>query len=255
MTQALSPTNVTLPQDLIDIISLGEQLATKELMSASNYQNNGNSTEAARYAQAAGETDRHLLQLVAQYELDAKLNKEAKYTMEVARIAYLVSDIQGKETRVYQITRTAQSNNITPPDMSNIQSKIDESKQDVKNAISNIGVSDQKQESKSIGDAEKNLQGVEKEISAILKNLRQQLQKNAGEHRLDKIIGVLTDRANTLEAQAQKSGNSDAISELASARSSIQNASQAAANGDLKLATQLLKDARIHLNAAQSLLG
>jgi chromosome segregation ATPase len=254
ITSALSPANVTLPQDLSDILSLGSQLATEEFAAASNYQNNGKPIAAERYAQAASEIDRHLLQLVSQYEWDAKLNKEAKYTVDVARISYLVSDIQRKETRVYEITRAAQSGNVTLPDMSDIQSKIDASKQDVQNAISNI-VSDPKQVTKSVADAEKNLQGVEKEISAISKDLRQQLQKIGGEHRLDKVIGALNDKADSLEAQAKKLGNSDALSEVASARSSIQNASQAVASGDLKLATQLLKDARIHLYAAQSLLG
>lgn len=257
ITSALSPANVTLPQDLSDIISLGSQLATKEFASASSYQNNngGNPIAAARYAQAASEIDRHLLQLVGQYELDAKLNKEARYTVEVARISYPISDIQRKQTMVYEITKAAQNGNVTLPDLSDIQSKIDASKQDIQNAISNI-VSDPKQTTKSVEDAEKKMQGVEKEISAIWKDLSQQLQKKiGGEHRLDKVIGALNDKANSLEAQAKKLGNSDALSEVASARTSIQNASQAIASGDLKLATQLLKDARIHLYAAQSLLG
>jgi hypothetical protein len=253
VTSALSPANVTLPRDLSDIVSLGSQLAAKEFATASNYQSNGNSIAAVRFAQAGTEVDRHLLQLVSQYEWDAKLNKDARFAADVARISYIISDIQRKETRIYEITRAAQSGNVTLPDMSGVQSKVSDAKQDVQNAISSI--SDQKQLMKNIEDAEKKMQSAERELSAIWKNLRQQLEKAGGEHRLDNIISVLNKKVSSLETQANKQGNQDALSEISSARANIDNASQAIASGDLKLATQFLKDAKIHLSAAQSLLG
>jgi hypothetical protein len=253
VTSALSPANTTLPQDLTDIVSLGSQLAAKEFAAASNYQSNGNSIAAVRFAQAGTEVDRHLLQLVAQSEWDAKLNKDARFTADVARISYIISDIQRKETRIYEITKAAQSGNVTLPDMSGVQSKVNDAKQDVQNAISSI--SDQKQLMKNVEDAKKKMQSAERELAAIWKNLRQQLEKAGGEHRLDNIISVLNNKASSLEIQANKQGNQDALSEIANARANMENASQAMANGDLKLATQLLKDAKIHLSAAQSLLG
>lgn len=253
ITSALSPANVTLPSDLTDIVSLGLQLAAKEFAAASNYQSSGSSLKAVKYAQAGAEVDRHLLQLVGQSEWDARQNKDARFTADVTRISYIISDIQRKETRIYEITKAAQNGNVTLPDMSSVQSKVSDAKQDVQNAISNI--SDQKQLMKNIEDAEKKMQNAGREISAIWKNLRQQLEKVEGEHKLNNAIAVLNNKANSLEVQANKQGNQDALSEIGSAKSNIENASQAIANGDLKLATQLVKDAKIHLSAAQSLLG
>ena len=255
ITSALSPANVTLPNDLTDIVSLGLQLAAKEFAAASNYQGNGSSLKAVKYAQAGAEVDRHLLYLVGQSEWDARQNKDARFTADVARISYIISDIQRKETRIYEITKAAQNGNVTlPGDISGVQSKVNDAKQDVQNAISNIS-KDQKQLMKNVEDAEKKMQNAEREISAIWKNLRQQLEKAGGEHKLNNTITVLNNKANSLEVQANKQGNQDALSEIVSARSNIENASQAIANGDLKLATQLVKDAKIHLSAAQSLLG
>ncbi len=260
INSALAPTNVTLPQDLADIISLGQQLSAKEFQAATNAQNNGDSRLAVRYTLAGSDTQTNLLGLVLQFEQDNKLYKQARSTQEIAYIVGMVSHIQRLDMRMFEIANAAEKHNQTAPDFSNIAQLINNAKQDVQNILANI--SDYKSVEKSYNDAKKQLEEAGKQLAHIARPLHQALKKYEREERkgdqfkdrIHKAISSLTQMAERLQQKAQAENNTNAQTEITTARGYIESAQKAADSDDYKQATNDLKEAKQHLEAARALL-
>lgn len=257
---ALAPTNVTLPQDLTDIISLGQQLSAKEFQAAANAQNKGDSRLAVRYALAGSDTNIELLRLVYQFEYDNKLPKQAKATEQLIDVLGMASHIQRLDNRIFEITNAAQKHNQTAPDLSNITPLVNNAKQDVQNILNNIG--DSKNVEKNINDARKLLQEAGKQLEQIGKSLRQVLKKyerqerkeDQAQDRIHRAISSLTEMANKLQQKAEAEKNADAQSEITKARGYIESAQKSADSGDFKKAANDLREVKQHLEAARALL-
>ncbi len=260
ISSALAPTNVTLPQDLADIVSLGQQLSAKEFQAATNAQNSGNSVLAARYALAGSNTNIELLRLVYQVEYDNKLQKQAEITEQVGYVVSIVSQIQREENRIFEYTNLAQKHNQTAPDVSNVTPLINNAKQDVQNILSSIG--DSKSVEKNINNAKKHLQEAGKQLNQIWNSFRHALKnyekgerkKDEARNKIHKAISSLTEMANRLQEKAKAENNTDAQTEITTARGYIESAQKVADSGDYKQVASDLKEAKQHLEAARALL-
>lgn len=260
ISSALAPTNVTLPQDLTDIVSLGQQLSAKEFQAATNAQNSGKSALAARYALAGSNTNIELLRLVYQLEYDSKFHKQAKATEQLIDVLSAVLQIQREEYRIFEYANIAQKHNQTAPDVSNVTPLINNAKQDVQNILSNIG--DPKSVEKELNDAKKQLHEAGKELNQIynsfrhtLKNYEKGERKNdEAKERIHKAINQLTEMANKLQEKAKAESNTDAQSEITTALGYIESGQKAADSGDFKQAANDLREAKQHLEAARALL-
>src|SRR3974377_1281649 len=77
--KAMSPAgNASLSPELADIVSTSQLLASKELAAANNASTAGKPFAELRYANAALDVDKHILNLVTQYEWDVHQGQQAK---------------------------------------------------------------------------------------------------------------------------------------------------------------------------------
>ena len=131
--KALSPTsNASLPSDLSDIVTTGQLLASKEFTAAGNAQTANKTALELRYSNSALDVDKHLINLVTQYEWDIHQGQQARMTGQVSDLAGILQNIQWKDVRVFDISRSVAKYNLTmPAGMADANTEVSNAKQDV----------------------------------------------------------------------------------------------------------------------------
>ena len=255
--KALSPTgNASLPQDLADIVSTGEQLSSKEFTAANNAQNASKPVLELRYANSAVDLDKHLINLVTQYEWDIKQPDQAKMAEQVSDLSGIIQNIQWKEVRTFEISKAVAKYNLTMPDGMNVaNTAVSNAQQDVQSiyAAENNGT-DYKSINQLLNHASRQLQIGEKEIRESSRAVDLKIDLAKGETTIDKLLKRLTTTADFLDQKAENQQNTQASSEISAARADLNQAQTAEANGDNASALVEIRDAIIHLAAAASLM-